>query len=494
MSTVSITHAISNVEKKKDESPAEKIIRYAIENDTELFHSPDGQPFLRTRVDGHWETLAMGKKSGFRDWLGRLYYLRENKPVPETAINEANSVLVARAKHDGHEYPVFVRIGGDDGCIYLDLANEAWEAVKITSDGWEVVNDPPIRFRRPNGMQPLPRPIRGGNINQLRDFVNVGNEDQWVLLIAWLISCFRPSGPYPILHLDGSQGCAKSTLTKLLRYLIDPNTAPTRSEPKDARDLMISAKNGWCLAFDNLSRMPEWLSDALCRVATGGGYATRRLNTDDDEALFEATRPIVINGIAVNITRSDLLDRTLVLTLPTIDSRNRMSEADYWERLEGVRPELLGALLTAVSGALQRLHDVHLADLPRMADFMIWITAAEQALGLAPGTMVAAYNRNRMESNEVALENCPLVPAIERLVENHLWKGSATELLNALPGEAFDLGETSTEGWPTKAAGLSHMLRRVEPNLSAIGIGVEFGKSNGSRSKRLITIKKHRMD
>jgi putative DNA primase/helicase len=183
-----------------------------------------------------------------------------------------------------------------------------------------------------------------------------------------------------------------------------------------------------------------------------------------------------------------------VLTLPSIDSRNRLSEADYWQRLDGVRPAVLGALLTAVSGALRRQHEIRLADLPRMADFVIWVTAAEEALGLAPGTMKAAYNRNRMESNEMALESCPLVPAIERLVENHPWTGTATDLLRALPGEASDLGETSNVGWPIEAAPLSSMLRRLAPNLSAIGIEVEFSKSKGSRSKRLITIKKHGRD
>jgi hypothetical protein len=129
-----------------------------------------------------------------------------------------------------------------------------------------------------------------------------------------------------------------------------------------------------------------------------------------------------------------------------------------------------------------------------MADFVIWVTAAEEALGLAPGTMMAAYNRNRMESNEMALESCPLVPAIERLVENHHWTGTATDLLRVLPGEAVDLGERSNEGWPTEPAPLSSTLRRLAPNLGAIGIEVEFSKSNGSRSRRMITIKKHGRD
>lgn len=40
---------------------------------------------------------------------------------------------------------------------------------------------------------------------------------------------------------------------------------------------MIAANNSWCLAYDDLSHVPPWLSDALCRLSTGGGFATREL-------------------------------------------------------------------------------------------------------------------------------------------------------------------------------------------------------------------------
>ena len=60
---------------------------------------------------------------------------------------------------------------------------------------------------------------------------------------------------------------------------------------------MIAATNGWCLAFDNVSVIQAWLSDALCRLATGGGFATRGLYTDDEETIIDAQRPVVLNGV-----------------------------------------------------------------------------------------------------------------------------------------------------------------------------------------------------
>src|SRR5262245_64966627 len=113
----------------------------------------------------------------------------------------------------------------------------------------------------------------------------------------------------------GEQGSAKSTFATILRSLVDPNTAPLRSFPREDRDLFIAASNGWIVGYDNVSRVPPWLSDALCRLATGGGFSTRKLYTDDEEQLFNAQRPTILNGIEDFIDRPDLDSGTIVLKL-----------------------------------------------------------------------------------------------------------------------------------------------------------------------------------
>src|SRR5262249_18401328 len=153
------------------------------------------------------------------------------------------------------------------------------------------------RFRRAAGMCALPQPVRGGNVNELRQLINVEDDRAWRLLVAWLLMAFSPRGPYPVLVLGGGHGAAKTWTANRLRDLVDPNEAPNRSEPREPRDLMIAARNGWVLAFDNISDLPAWLSDGLCRLATGSGFATRELYSDDDEVIFVATRPIIVNGI-----------------------------------------------------------------------------------------------------------------------------------------------------------------------------------------------------
>src|SRR5262249_35725365 len=190
--------------------------------------------------------------------------------------------------------------------------------------------NPPVRFRRASGMQSLPVPIPGGSIAGLRVFVNVQADTGFVLLVAFALAVLRNRGPYPVIVLSGEQGSAKSTCLAILRALLDPNTAPLRALPREDRDLFIAATNAHVLAFDNVSGLPAWLSDTLCRLATGAGFAVRQLYTDGDEVLFDAARPVMLNGIEDIVTRPDLADRAVFLTLEPIPEDRRRPEQELW--------------------------------------------------------------------------------------------------------------------------------------------------------------------
>lgn len=162
--------------------------------------------------------------------------------------------------------------------------------MEIDAAGWRVIDTPPMRFRRATGMQPLPVPISGGSVDALRSFLNVKSENDFVLVVACLLAALPDRGPYPVLALSGEQGSANSTLSAILRALLDPNTVPLRALPREGHDLFIAARNGHMLAYDNVSDLKVWTSDTLCQIASGGGFAVRRLRTDEDEMLFNATR------------------------------------------------------------------------------------------------------------------------------------------------------------------------------------------------------------
>jgi hypothetical protein len=203
-------------------------------------------------------------------------------------MQDALCVLEGQALFSGQEQSVFTRLAGHEGKIYLDLANEQWQVVEIGPNGWCVVSKSPVKFRRAKGTLPIPTPIPGGSMDALRPFVNLASEADWHLYVAWLLAAFRPTGPYPVLCVHGEHGSAKTTLSRVARRLIDPNGAPLHSEPREICDIMIAATNGWIVVYNNLSRLPDWLSDALCRLSTGGGFSTRELYSDADEVLFGA--------------------------------------------------------------------------------------------------------------------------------------------------------------------------------------------------------------
>jgi hypothetical protein len=376
-----------------------------------------------------------------------------------------------------------------EGCAYVDLANDRWEAVEITASGWRAVADPPVKFRRAKGMGALPHPVQGENISSLRAFINIATDDDWILLCAWLVQAIRPRGPYPIGVLQGEQGSAKSTAARVLRSLIDPNVASLRSEPRSEHDLMIAATNGWCVALDNLSNIPVWLSDALCRLATGGGFATRELYSDSDEVLFDAQRPVLINGIEELAARGDLLDRSIITYLPQIPDEQRRPEEEFWVEFETARPQILGALYTSVSAAMRTVNTVKIKRLPRMADFAIWATAAESASGFEAGTFINAYTRNRESANDLALESSTVAPAIQEFIEEEIaWAGTATELLNAindLADEEIRKKRERQRTWPKTPQALSNALRRLAPNLRVAGISVEFYRVGKKKTIRL---------
>ncbi len=389
----------------------------------ELYHTPDGTGYADLQIDGHRETWRIRSKE-FRRWLARCFFEKTEGAPSSEALQSARNVIEAKAHFDGPEREIHLRVAGLDGRLYLDLADNKWRAVEIGMDGWRVVDDPPVRFRRAAGMQPLPVPETGGTVERLRTFLNVRSDADFVLAVAWVLAVLRNCGPYPVLVLSGEHGSAKSTFAATLRALVDPNTAPLRALPREDRDLFIAATNGHVLAFDNVSGLPGWISDTLCRLATGGGFAVRQLYTDQDEVLFDATRPVILNGIEDIVARPDLADRGLFLALDPIPEERRRTEEEYWADFTRALPQLLGSLLDAVVHGLRHLQDTRLDRLPRMADFALWATACETALWPA-GTFLAAFAGNRDDAIDNVIEGDPVASAVRSLIlKQSMWAGT----------------------------------------------------------------------
>jgi hypothetical protein len=336
-----------------------------------------------------------------------------------------------------------------------------------------VITPPPVRFRQPAGIMPLPIPEQGGSIEVLHSFLNLSSQNNFVLIVAWLLAALRARDPYPLLAISGEQGSAKTVLSKPFKALIDPNAAPVRALSREQRELMIAANNSYLLAFDNLSGLPDWLSDALCRLATGGRFAVRQLYTDDEEVLFEASRPILLNGIEDVISRPDLGDRAIFLTLAPIAEADRRPEAELWREFECARPRILGALLDGAVRGLRTSNNVHLDQLPRMADFALWAAACKPAFWSA-GTFGRAYAANRRAAIESIIDADPLATSVRTIMgERSSWSGSASDLLRLCAQRAHEDASVSPP-WARNPRALAGRLRRAQTFLRMLDIEIAF--------------------
>jgi hypothetical protein len=486
------------------DSPMERMIKYAKEAG-DYFHNSEMEAYGTVKVvAGHEETYPLNSRR-FQLWLRREFWRREKmrlgeeektkdqEPIifPTRALADVVAHFESIALFEGREEEVATRVAWSGGRVYVDLADEAWRAVAISVDGWRVVpsSDVPVRFVRAKGMLPLPEPVKGGpdDLEILRGLLNIGDsevgERNWRLVCAWLVQAFNPKGPYPVLTVLGPQGSAKSTAQKILRNIVDSSSVPLRSAPRDEHNLYIDASSGWVIALDNMGSLPGWLSDALCRLATGGGFSTRRLYTDQDQILFSALRPTAVNGIGDVIARPDLLDRALIINLPPIPREARKLERVLEAEVEQIKPQVLGALFSAVSAGLIERDSVVLESKPRMADFAVWGVATEEALGGAPGSFMAAYSASQDEAVETALESWPVAEVVCRFAakyqgEENAWAGTPTELLHNVNDMVEDDALKRSKDWPKQANKLTEQLNRLESSLVEVGVYVVRGGSH----------------
>jgi hypothetical protein len=373
-----------------------------------------------------------------------------------------------------------------DGQIYLDLCDPDWRAVEIDGEDWRIIARSPAKFRRPRGSQPIPMPERGGSIEELRPFLNV-DDNAWVLIKAFLVATLRSSIPCPILLVKGEQGSGKTTSCRVISSLIDPRTSALRGAPREVRDLIAAARNSYVVCFDNLSRLPEELADAACRLATGGGFGGRELYTDHDEATFDAIRPLVFNAIPdLGAARPDFLDRALIVEFNNIESEQRRDEERFWSDFSTVRPRIHGALLDAVVAGLRNLPSVSIERLPRMADFANWATACEPGLSLKADEFLKTYKANRSEARNLALESSPLYEPLRDLAGVG-FAGSIADLLLRL-NELASESERRSVRWPKAANALSNLLRRMAGNLRAVGISIDFSRAD-RLGKRIVSVR-----
>lgn len=463
-------------EKPQRVSQKDVLIYLALDgnNGIELFHDKAHNSYATFYKNGHYETWPIRSKN-FRLWLQYLFWKDRAQSVSSQAMEEALRTLEALAINEGKKHDIFLRAARKGDKLYIDLGREDWKCVEITASGWRVMNCHHVKFIRCGGTGAMPLPEGGGSIENLKYVLNIPSDRDFKLVIAWMLAALRPGYAYPLLVVQGEQGTGKTFFCQRIRELIDPHQSLLRALPSKEEDLIASATSNLVLAYDNISSLSANMSDALCRVSTGGGFAKRALYTDNDEMVVEIMRPQLINGIEDIASRPDLNERAIIINLPVIPKEERQDTEALMEQFHHIRPGVFGALCDGLSAALANLYDVTLESKPRMADFAKFVTAAESAYGWNYLDIMNAYNESREEALETSIETNPLINAVTQFMTGRMeFEGTVQTLLGYLK-EKVDSEEARYSGFPKTPNHLTRQLRRNAPLMRKAGIEYVHG-------------------
>jgi hypothetical protein len=416
-------------------------------------------------------------------WINNRSFNQYRKVLSKSAMQQVLDTLAAKAHFEGEQYKLSVRHAWLKEELWYDLGGSA---AQITKTGWVVTKSPPIIFVRfPHQTQQV-MPIAGGSIGLLLKYVNLDDPQEQLLFIVYVVAAFIPGFARPLLILSGPQGAGKTTPMKVAKAVIDPSELSGASVPVNETAFVQAASHESFLFYDNISVMPSWFSDVLSKASTGYAFSKRELFSNDTDVFYFLQKAIALNGISQVISRADLLDRSILLSLERITPDKRKSEDEFWGEFDTDRPAILGAILDVLAKALKIHPQVRPPELPRMATFARWGYAIAEAAGYGGQAFIDAYNENIDLQQDEAIDANPVATAIvEFMKDRNDWRGRASELYGFLQTIVINLHLASKSGWPANAAILGRELRRIIPSLAARGIVVTIPKRGNQRTLEL---------
>ncbi len=481
---------LAEMAEKSEKSQALKLVERVVNNpDVELFHDQYGVAHASVPVNGRRENIICSAKK-FKSWLTEQFF-NEIGAVPQpSSVSAAIATIEGHATFKGPERKLHNRVARIGDVIWYDLADDQGRAIRITPEGWQIVSSPFTLFRREGHQLPQVEPVRNGNARELFRFVNVTDPTQQLLLLVYLVAGLIPNFPHPLMYIHGEQGSAKSTLSKIIRMLIDPSRTAVLSMPKDIKELALQLTRHHMVFYENVSWISNAASDLLCIAVTGGAISKRTLFTDADDFFVNIQTNVGINGINIAAIQPDLLERSILFGLERVEESSRRNEEDLYAEFDNAKPGILGALCDAAARALALKPEITLDTLPRMADFALWGAAIAEALGYSKEEFLEAYTRKIREQSDEALEASSEGMAVLRFMDNRdEWAGEPSRLLVELKKMVADDDDLFAHGekLPDKASVLTRRLNVLRPNLRTAGIDLDPNpKKAGGRRQVII--------
>jgi hypothetical protein len=421
--------------------------------------------------------------------------------LPEPAdVTRVLDYLKARAEFDAAQKVLHLRVAGDDNTniIQYDLTNPLWETIKVTPQGWFIEKTPTVMFRRYKNQtaQVYPSTEYPQDIfDRFINLINVKTEDSKLLLKCYIVALLIPGIPKAILMLHGEPNSAKTTLLELIKMLIDPCSTRTLTCRNESDELAQLFSHNYLPYFDNLSYISDWMSDAFCRAVTGDSFSKRKLYTDNEDIFFTFMRCIGFSGVNLAASKSDLLDRGLIIELERIPSDRQRQVKKIWKEFDEIRPQLLGYIFDILSKVLSMRQTSHIEvkGLPRLADWAETCELISRCMGYKDNQFIESFRRNVKLQNEAAIEDSAIAQTIISFMEDkESWEGTPTELLKLLEEIAptLSINTKNHKIWPSKPNVLTRRLKYITSNLKEFGINIRPGDSSTTKNRTLRIEKK----
>lgn len=471
----------------------QEIAKYlnAISDSVEVFMDQHGEPYAKIKKGKTASIVYLSTLSSCETELRRIIFEKTQKIPQSSTCSNIFKSLQMFAVDERCKMPIERRVCFNDDTVYYDLDNKA--VVKVTSKKVEILENfqnlgKKFNFVFPNTSFKQETPEYKSDFNLLevvKELFNVDDENL-LLFTVYLVSIFFAQINHPILVLTGEHGAAKSTAMRLIQRIIDPSAKDLFVLPDRTDDLITVLSNNHFVAFDNISSIKTEVSNILCQAVTNGSLCKRKLFTDNEEVVINIRRVVALNGIALTVTQTDLIDRALIINFKRITEEQRLTEAQLNERFNKQLPNILGSIFHIIKNALKLYSKVELSALPRMADFAMYGYCIAESIGKGMGEMfLESYSNNNLQAIESAAENSPVISAIlELMAKCDEWSGTAAELLAVLK-TTFPDGYVGSD-FPKSAQYLSQKINIHTNDLMKLGVIVD--KHRGKQ--RVITLRK----
>lgn len=427
----------------------------------------------------------------FMDWA-RCEAYKDSKFITNDRMNLYIETLEATARFNNEErVKTSMRVGKSNEKFYYDIGEETY--IEMSKKGYMRVRTTPICFLRNDNMLDQVEPIEGDRYTlwDLRKFINVKSDDEFDLLLIAIISYFIPEIPHHILIFIGNQGSSKSTVSRIIKRIVDPSTVDIYSLPNNKADLILHLNNAHLIPYDNLNSIKREFNDVLCQVATGGNFLKRTLYTDSELSVYSLQRTLILNGISLATNQPDLLDRSIVVNLKTIDKSERRTERELFNEFEERLPYFLHHIFETVSKAMKLYETIELKELPRMADATLWSCAIAEALGISKEEYIKLYLNNQKSINtEILSENAVAFTLMKFMQKHQTWKGPVRSLWSELDwiADNHDINKGDAT-WAKSPSYLSRYLNQLKVNLMQEGIRFEIRNKGTHKEIELEKIK-----